>query len=481
MRLVYKLTLAFILGTCVVLAVNAALRVRREVALFERFAAREDRLLGRALGAAVDAVWRSEGEKRALELVRDANARDTQVSIGWIGLEKTLPTLGTDGAAALESVGSFSRVAVGSDGERRRFTYVAVGGPGARIGALELSESLVDESRYIRKTLIDTIVSAGSMVAVCGVLVLSLGVWLVGRPARSLVEKARRVGAGDFTQPLRLDQRDELGELALEMNQMCDRLLEANARIASEATARIQAVEQLRHADRLMTVGKLGSGIAHELGTPLNVVPGRARMIMSGEAIGAEAVDCARIVVEASERMTRIIRQLLDFARQRGPQKAPHDVLEVATRTAALLKTLADKRGVDLRVSGVSSRAPIDLSQIQQALTNLIVNAIQSMSSSGLVEVDVDVTRRAPPPENAGPESEWVRVRVVDHGTGIDREHIEHIFEPFFTTKGVGEGTGLGLSVAYGIVREHQGWIEVQSEMGRGTTFVMYLAKGDAS
>src|SRR5512142_3555308 len=123
------------------------------------------------------------------------------------------------------------------------------------------------------------------------------GFHFVGRPMRALVAKARRIGAGDLSQPLELAQRDELGELAREMNQMCERLAEAQVRLQEETQRRLDTSEQLRHADRLTTVGKLASGVAHELGTPLNVVSARAKMIASGETTPAETTEYAQIIV----------------------------------------------------------------------------------------------------------------------------------------------------------------------------------------
>src|SRR6185312_678361 len=122
----------------------------------------------------------------------------------------------------------------------------------------------------------------------------------------------------DFASPLDLPQKDELGHLAGEMNAMCERLVEAHKRIEKETAARIATLEQLRHADRLMTVGKLASGIAHELGTPLNVISARAEMISSGDATPTEARDYGRIIGEASQRMAKVIRQLLAFARRKS-------------------------------------------------------------------------------------------------------------------------------------------------------------------
>jgi signal transduction histidine kinase len=175
--------------------------------------------------------------------------------------------------------------------------------------------------------------------------------------------------------------------------------------------------------------------------------------------------------------MTRIIRQLLEFARRRDPHKERHDVAAVARHGLELLRPLAQKRGVALSLDdqGGSCETRIDAVQIEQALTNLVVNAVQAMTTQGDVSVAVRREQRRPPADHGGPQGEWIAVQVSDSGRGIAPEHLPRVFEPFFTTKDVGEGTGLGLSVAYGIVRDHGGWIEVQSEPGKGSTFTLFL------
>jgi len=304
----------------------------------------------------------------------------------------------------------------------------------------------------------------------------------VGRPIHGLVEKARRIGAGDFSKPLVLRQRDELSQLAGEMNAMAEHLDAAVHRIAAESSARIAAVEQLRHADRLTTVGKLASGIAHELGTPLNVVSGRAQMILAGEVADPDEVaKVARIVVEQVERMTRIVRQLLDFSRSRSPEKRPTDVVQLARQTAALLEPLAARHDVELRC--IDPPAPLGVSvdpgQIQQALTNLVVNAIQATPPGGHVRIRVETQDLAPDPAGGHRPGPHAVLEVEDDGEGIPAERLAAIFDPFFTTKPVGEGTGLGLSVAYGIAQEHGGWIDVRSDPGRGSCFCIWLPRGD--
>ena len=119
---------------------------------------------------------------------------------------------------------------------------------------------------------------------------------------------------------------------------------------------------------------------------------------------------------------------------------------------------------------------------MQQVLTNLVVNAIQAMPAGGTVLVDIARARTRPPAEHGGAEGEYLCVRVRDQGEGIAAEHLPHVFEPFFTTKDVGEGTGLGLAVAYGIVREHGGFIDVESKLGEGSDFSVYLPlEGEAA
>jgi len=261
---------------------------------------------------------------------------------------------------------------------------------------------------------------------------------------------------------------------------MAESLDAAARRLAAESAARIAALEQLRHADRLTTVGKLASGVAHELGTPLNVVAGRAAMIASGEVKEPEeAASCARIVCQQAERMASIVRQLLDFGRRRGLEKVATDVVALAQQTTGLLEPMAAGRGV--RLVGVDgSSAPrivtqLDPGQMQQALANLVVNGIQATPAGGAVRVQVllrEIDAGAVDGRRAG---SYALLEVDDDGEGIAPDHLATIFDPFFTTKRVGEGSGLGLSVAHGIVEEHGGWIEVQSTPGRGSRFRIWI------
>jgi two-component system NtrC family sensor kinase len=485
MRLVLKLTLAIAAGMCAVLAVYAYLQVTREVALIESDMRRDHDAMGRALAVAVRALWHEEGEARALRLVDELNQREKRVRVRWVWLEAPTgdahrPELPPGALGALRRGRPLQSIVHPGRTAKRLYTYVPVVVESARGGALELSESLAPEGRFIRTTIANAAISTVVLVALSGLIAMLFGTWFVARPMRRLIDKARRVGAGDLSGVIEIRQRDEIGDLAAEMNAMSKRLDETGRQLQAEIAARIAALEQLRHADRLATVGKLASGIAHELGTPLNVVAARAKMITAGQVRGDEAIDNGRIIVEQSQRMTAIIRQLLDFARRRSPQKTRTDLVHTVQQVIALLEPLASKRKVTIAFDAAAAPlvADVDGPQLQQALTNLIVNGMQAEPNGGRLTVRLGVQRTQPPADHGGPLGEYLRLDVEDEGEGIPASAIDHVFEPFFTTKSVGEGTGLGLSVAYGIVREHGGWIAVHSQVDHGSCFSIYLPRG---
>ncbi len=481
MKLVQKLTLALVLGTCMILAANGYLRVRREVAALQADRVSDHALIGHSLAAAAEAVWRYDGRGRALAIIEATNARWKDIHIRWLDAAPA----GADVAAldATPTGEAVTRIGRDDTGSERRLTYVPVEVDGPRRGYIELSESLLVEERHRREIVSNTVATTLALMLVSAALSIVLGFWLVGRPVRALAEKARRVGHGDFSGPVVLRQKDELGELALEMNAMCDELVAAKDRVARETAARIVTLQQLRHADRLTTVGKLASGVAHELGTPLNVVSARASMIASGEATPTEATEYARIIVDATKRMTAIIRQLLAFAR-RGTSgaRATKDPIVLVRESLDMLGAIAKKGRTTFEMRGTGdATVNVDAGQLQQVITNVVVNAIHASPDGGLVEVHVGHERATPPLDHGGLESEFVCIAVRDRGHGIAPDALPHIFEPFFTTKDVGEGTGLGLSVSLGIVQEHGGWIAVDSAPGKGSTFRIYLPSGAAT
>ncbi len=261
--------------------------------------------------------------------------------------------------------------------------------------------------------------------------------------------------------------------------------------LAEEMRAHLESNAQLHHSNRLATVGQLAAGIAHELGSPLQVVAGRAKMISNGDT-AEEARESGRIIYEQANRMATIISGLLGFARRRRPTRATTDLESIARDVHLMLAPIARKQMVSLELAVGRPRAiDVDAHQVQQALTNLVMNAIQAVGEGGHVAIQVEHRRVEPPPDLSGvrriPETrtrshgrvtEVSCLHVTDDGPGIDETEHSRVFEPFFTTKDVGEGTGLGLAIAHGLVRDNGGWITVQSEVGSGARFSIFFPCG---
>lgn len=304
-----------------------------------------------------------------------------------------------------------------------------------------------------------------------------LFVWrLIDAPVRALVDHARRVAEGDFAPRIKLRNRqDELGMLAKEMNAMTQQLAAAEITVRRERQARTATLEKLRHADRLSTVGRIASSIAHELGTPLNVISGRASMILE-DTEDSQVEEHATIIADQVQRVTAIIRELLDYARSSDLRLADVAIAEVVEHATTLLEPVAEQADVCLVSKGSPDvRAHLDSGRILQVLTNLMTNAIQAMSDGGTLTVRHSVEQVEMPPEKHAEGGVFLRLDVEDTGIGIVPERIAKIFEAFYTTKRSGEGTGLGLSVCQGIAREHGGWIAVRSEVGEGTCFSCFF------
>ncbi len=293
--------------------------------------------------------------------------------------------------------------------------------------------------------------------------------------ARLLAERDRLTAS---LRELNATLESKVTERTAELKQRAQQLEEAWAKVRTESEARIAALEQLRHEDRLKTVGRLASGIAHELGTPLNVISGYAGMIAGGGLAPQDVVESAQTIKAQSERIANIVRQILNFARRRPGQRAAVDLQQLARQTLELMAPLAQKQKVKLVLPEGADPAVVhaDVEQVRQVLLNLVTNAVQAMERGGNVEVTVGPARGPLPPDRAD-AGQYVCVSVRDEGEGIREENLTRIFEPFFTTKGPGKGTGLGLAIAEGIVREHGGWITVESTPGRGSRFCVYLPK----
>ena len=480
MKLARKIILALLLLIAIVLCAHAAVWLNREVSLYESDMKRDQRLIGQTVATVMQGAYAAGGWLRAEDVLVTANLAAEHVRLRLLRGPALVSSIPAESLTTLERGEVFVEADHASRPGGLR-TLVPITIPGEPQAAIEVSELFDEERGFIRGTLYHVFAITAVLAIGAALLTSFIGIVFIGRPMRLLVEQARRVGAGDVRSRLEVRHDDEIGDLAREMNLMCDQLELAHDTLARETNAKIQALEQLRHADRLAAVGTMASGIAHELGSPLNVVSGRAKLIETGVVPPAEVGDSARIIREQSERIARIIRQLLDFSRRSEPERGLLDLRPIVRQAVGLLQSFAEKRRarveVELPEEGVWVNA--DGAQVHQVLTNLLLNGIQAMPKGGVLTVRVVSASMRAPADLGGGTRDCAVLEIADEGEGIAPEALPRIFDPFFTTKGVGEGTGLGLSVSYGIVREHEGWILVESELGRGTTFRVCLPLGE--
>jgi signal transduction histidine kinase len=319
---------------------------------------------------------------------------------------------------------------------------------------------------------VKTWLAALQMLAAMGLIGLAVfllaGVHWIGKPLRMINAKMRRVGQGDFNSDLQINSRDEFGQLAHEINRMCGKLQEQQQRIAHETEQRIEALEQLRHADRLVTVGQLAAGLAHEMGTPLNVVAGRASMILNEPEMGKEKLrENALAIKNEAMRISSIVQKGLDYSRQNEVKMVRTDLRDIVNNTVELLRPIARRQRIDIDVAlpVQAAMAKCDPEHIQQVLMNLITNAIDAVDKDDAVQIRLEASLD---------KQDWI-LTISDPGHGIDPAIAHRVFEPFFTTKDVGFGTGLGLSIVKDIVEEHGGTIGFTSQPGQGTTFRIEL------
>jgi signal transduction histidine kinase len=309
------------------------------------------------------------------------------------------------------------------------------------------------------------------------------------KPLRRLLEGIDAVGKGDLSRVILAERDDEVGTLAGRFNKMTGSLREAREEGQRGAEARLALEARLRQSEKLATIGQMAAEIAHEVGTPLNVIGGRARAIakLAGRSTGSvpdAAPDLAKnagIISGEVDRIAKIIRQVLDFSRQRGPTVTRVRLPAVVKEAVELLSETTSRRGISVEVSGAGDvpDVPGDPDQIQQVCLNLLMNAIHAMPGGGRLRVATQrVVRRKGSLDLAAP-AEYVVLEIADSGAGIPEAHRDKIFEPFFTTRDEGQGTGLGLAVSNGIVKDHDGWIEVESAAGLGAVFRVYLPSGN--
>jgi len=295
------------------------------------------------------------------------------------------------------------------------------------------------------------------------------------KPIKQLINGVREIGEGNWEKRLEVEGHNEISSLAVEFNQMCHRLQELYRKLVQEQRERLNLERSLRQSDKLASVGQLAAGLAHEIGTPLNIIGGRAEFLLRRPRTQKEVNDNLQTIRSQIDRIAGIVRQLLEFSRRREPAFRRVELLTLLEKVIGLLEhKIAEKNIIiDLKADKSLPLVSADADQLQQVFLNLLVNSLQALPYGGRIKISA--ARVLDANEAANDKQPRLCIEFEDNGAGISPEHIGQVFDPFFTTKDIGEGTGLGLSVSYGIVKDHGGEIRAQSEPGSFTRFSILL------
>ncbi len=280
------------------------------------------------------------------------------------------------------------------------------------------------------------------------------------KPINALVHASHKIAKGDFSARVSTRSTAEVGELEIMFNLMASSLESRDREIA-----RLNEQRMMR-SEKLASIGRLAAGIAHEINNPLtSVLTFSSLLLKKGNESQKEKLD---IIVKEATRCREIVKGLLCFARQGQLSKASCDLNPVIESALALMGNQLRVKEKPIAVKKDLGEIPalyLDPSQMTEVFVNLIINALDALTEGGELNISTGVSQ----------DGKWVEIRVADTGQGIAKDDLEKVFEPFFTTKEPGKGTGLGLAVVYGIVERHNGTIDVESEVGKGTTFLIRL------
>ena len=326
-----------------------------------------------------------------------------------------------------------------------------------------------DIKRAERNILITVLILIGGIIAI---VLMGTRKW-ISQPISRLIVGINHIANGNLDTRIDIRGKDEISQLAEAFNRMAVDLKKAQQEVIQQAETRVELERSLRQSEKLATIGQLASGLAHEIGTPLNIIGGRVELTKRRLEDG-EAQKNLDIVMQQTERITKIIQQLLGFVRKKKPEQRNLNLAELLGTTLDFLDHQIQKQRLTVFKEIENNLPPVigDPDQVQQVFLNLIFNAIQAMPEGGTLRLFASSKWISKEGLEDG-ERQYVEICVEDSGIGMEKEVVQNIFNPFYTTKNM--GTGLGLTVSQGIVQDHDGWIDVESEIGKGSVFRVYL------
>jgi two-component system NtrC family sensor kinase len=342
---------------------------------------------------------------------------------------------------------------------------------GDRVGMLYVG---VLEAKYV--DIRNKALSVFILLTIAGIaLAIGLGYFLqsiILQPVYRLIAAGNEVSHGNFSPSVGPISTSEIGVLQKTFVDMFTSLQERDRRLKAESEIK------LLQSEKQASIGRLAAGVAHEINNPLTGVLTFTHMLLQRKDIGGEMRSDLETIAQQTERVRKIVKNLLDFSRQTALNPEPTDINHLVESVVSMMKNQALVKGVTLQCN-LDQGLPLltlDANQIQSVLLNLLLNALDATKQEDTIEVATGIGISAEDADRKG-----VEITVRDTGCGIPAEHLDKLFDPFFSTKEVGQGTGLGLAISYGIVQRHGGAIRVQSEVNKGSAFTVWLPLEGAS
>jgi signal transduction histidine kinase len=484
MTLRTRLLLPLLATVTVVMALYAGWSVRQRSVTLVAEDRREAVAFANALALALEAAL-ADPEWRGVQDVVERLTRDPQI--------QGVRVYGAEGEVAYESASLRGRPPAGAlllaraiergdtvfqrevDGDRMQVLLRPLRAEDGRLaGAFELTVPLAFVESEIARTRTRFLLNTATLVVALTILTLWLVRRQIGEPLGRLVAGVQAVGAGELAFRIEEDPRAaDLAAVAREFNRMAERLEDAREGLLREADERVDLERRFRETDKLAAVGRLAAGLAHEIATPLQIIKGRTDMLQRKEVGPDVYARNLRIIGEQIDRVTSLVRGLLNLSRRPELRVKRIDVTELVHEVADLLDTELARTGIVLETD-LANGAAIDGDRnlLNQALTNLFLNAAQALEThAGERRIVVRTRLVAGSPQarssRAAPSTR-VGIEIEDTGPGIPADALDKVFEPFFSTKIETHGTGLGLSVARSIVEEHGGVIRAENVLGPG-------------
>lgn len=485
-RVSIKLSLVLIVGGFLIFGAYGLYELDTERRALRRGVEQETTLLGRSLQVGVENALRDRQLADIEETIKQLARIDPTINIIIYDLRGHLIAAVRENGPPdaftqqIREAAMTAREAVFTFYPTQKSTYAALALPltddnGTVLGGVLLVRPLADMRRALRELQQGIVVTVLLFVFTTTILGLLAGWIFINRPLTRMATAMKQVRAGNLQSTLPVDRRDEMGAVTAEFNAMVTDLRETRQRLEQEAESRRRLQQALQEADKLITIGQLSAGLAHEIGSPLQVLRGRARTLLTRAHDAGEVQRNAEILISQTDRITRIVEQLLRFTRRRAAAPARNDGRMAISNVVELMQHEAQRRGVTLHLQ-TPKQLPllwVDTDEVQQIVLNLIANALAATPRGGQVTVQVEESCLK---LRTGSEIlPAVRLSVTDTGHGIAPDMRDRVFEPFFTTRAGEGGTGLGLAVVKALVTDHGGTITVTSTPSIGSEFVVVL------